>query len=178
MKKIALAVLVIIMSASVLGCAAASATDVPKIMPSETDYRAELDINSPEGLAQESSDIYKDLLNKDITVEDGFDRLLDISCEQAATSMLEYEKEFGDQIAATIDYFKSEDDSILRYDFAQTEYGDDDNTASIKRIQVQENGKKYYFKQDFVKEDGVWKIKGDNVENDFELKQRFLFWFI
>ncbi len=178
MKKIALAVLVITMAASVLGCAASSTADVPKIMPSETDFTAELDINSPEGLAKESSEIYQALLSKEITTEDGFDKLMDISCEQAAISMQDYKKEFGDQIAATIDYFESENDSIVHYDFAQTEYGDDENTASIKRIQVQENGKKYYFQQDFVKEDGVWKIKGDNVENDFELKQRFLFWFI
>ena len=177
MKKIALAVLVIIMAAWGLGCAAASASDVPKIMPSEADYTADLDINSPEGLAKESSNVYKALLSKEITIEDGFDRLLVISCEQAANSMLEYEKEFGDQIAATIDYFASADDSILSYEFAQTEYSDE-NTASIKRIQVQQNGKKYYFRQDFIKEDGVWKIKGDNVENDFELKQRFLFWLI
>ena len=177
MKKIALAVLVIIMAASVLGCAASSTADVPKIMPSETDFTAELDINSPEGLAKESSEIYQALLSKEITTEDGFNKLMDISCEQAANSMLEYEKVFGDQIATTIDHFESEDDSILSYEFAQTEYTDE-NTASIKRIQVQKNGKKYYFRQDFVKEDGEWKIKGDNVENDFVLKQKFLFWFI
>ncbi len=177
MKRIALAVLVIIMAASGLGCAAASVTDAPKLMPSEADYSSGLDINSPEGLAKESSDVYKALMDKDITIEDGFNRLLDISCEQAASSMMEYEKEFGDQISATIDYFESEEDSILRYEFAQTEYTDE-NTASIKRIQVQQNGKKYYFRQDFVKEDGEWKIKGDNVENDFVLKQKFLFWFI
>ncbi len=168
-----------LIAATFAGCenAPASEDSETKVMPSATNYEADVDINSPEGLAKASSEIYRQLLSEQITIEDGFNELLDLSSGQSAQSMRDYEDEFVKQIQDTIDYFKSENDAITKYEFAKTEYSGDD-AASIKRIQVQQNGKKYYFQQDFVKEDGVWKIKGDNVANDFVIKQKFLFWYI
>ena len=169
----------LLIAAMFAGCENTPASDdsETKVMPSATNYDADVDINSPEGLAKESSEIYQQLLSEQISIEDGFDELLSLASAQSAQSMLDYEDEFSKQIQDTIDYLKSEKDAITAYKFAATEYSGDD-AASIKRIQVQQNGRKYYFQQDFVKEDGVWKIKGDNVANDFVIKQKFLFWYI
>lgn len=171
--------MIMLVAALLAGCAGAAGFDdsETKVMPSETDYAADLDINTPEGLAKESSEIYRQLLGEEISIEDGFNALYDMSGKQSAQSMLDYKEEFEKQIQDTIDYLNSEKDAIAKFEFAKTEYSGDD-TASIKRIQVQQNGKKYYFQQDFVKEDGVWKIKGDNVANDFVIRQKFLFWYI
>jgi hypothetical protein len=50
--------------------------------------------------------------------------------------------------------------------------------AKIRRIQAHKNGKKYYFEQVFVKEDGQWKIASDNLIDAFEIKSKFLFWYV
>lgn len=180
MKRISLALIVMMVIAALLaGCAPTPSTDESemKVMPSATNFDADIDINSPEGLAKESSEIYRQLLSSQMSIKDGFNALLKLASGQSAQSMLDYEDEFSKQIGNTIDYFESEKDAIVKYEFAKTEYTGDD-AASIKRIQIQQSGKKYYFQQDFVKEEGVWKIKGDNVTNDFVIKQKFLFWYI
>lgn len=82
-----------------------------------------------------------------------------------------------DRIEETIQYFNANEDAIQEFEYAETEYTGEDK-ASIKRIQYQKNGEKYCFRQDFILENGVWKIQGDNVINDFEIKEKFLFWTI
>lgn len=176
MRKIALSLLIVLMLLLTFGCAERQ-KDETKVMPSGTDYSQELSTATPEGLAKESSIIYQNMLNQNVTVEEGFNQLLALSSEQASSSMLEYKDEFKKQINQTIDYFEQQDDSITGIDFTETDYKDE-NSASIQRIQKQKSGNKYYFKQDFVKENDVWKIKGDNITNDFTIMKKILFWYI
>lgn len=157
------------------GCGTSGA--VEKVMPAAVDYTADLDINTPEGLAQESSEIYRCMLSGEISAESGYERLLAISSEQSAQSLRDYQEEFVKEIEATKEYFLSEGDAIERFEFAQTEYSGAD-AASIRRIQVQQDGKKYYFNQDYVLEDGQWRIKGDNLANDFVILRKFLLWYL
>lgn len=175
MRKITLLLLIIFMLLMTFGCS--ESQDETKFMPSATDYSQELGTATPEGLAKESSIIYQKMLSQDVTIEEGFDQLLVLSSEQASSSMLEYKDEFKKQINQTIDYFKQQNDAITGIDYTETFYKDE-NSASIQRIQNQKSGNKYYFKQDFVKESGVWKIKGDNVTNDFTIRTKILFWYI
>lgn len=158
-----------------IGCA--SGNNVTKLMPPTVNYADELDINSPEGLAKESSRIYKAMLSGEMDAQTGFASLLEISSEQSVQGMMDYQEEFIQQVEAAKEYFDAQDNAIDRFEFAQTEYSDD-QTATIKRIQIQQDGKEYYFSQDYVLEDGQWRIKGDNPENDFVILHRFLFWYL
>lgn len=146
---------------------------LPAQMPSQTDYSKDIDINSPEGLAKYSSDIYKDMIARELDVNEVYNKLLEISSENSKTEMQKYKSKFMDSIKDLISYFK--EDEITQVEFAQT--GLKKDQASIKRIQIHKSGKKYYFQQDYIKEKGVWKICGDNIDNAFRIKTQILFWY-
>ncbi len=174
MKKGILIVMALVFAILSISCEEKKDTTVNL---SKVDYSSELEINSPEGLAKESSLIYQEMVNEVITTQEGFERLLKVSCESTVENLKKNEAEFKKEIRDTISYLKSNDDSVVKFVYAETEFKDE-NTASIRRIQVQKNGKKYFFQQDYVKENDVWKIKGDNIIDDFQMKKRFLFWYI
>ncbi len=80
--------------------------------------------------------------------------------------------EFIQSIEDTKDYFDSQQEAIEGYDFSEcVEDSNYENRKVIYRIQNMKSGKKYYFRQDFVQEDGKWRIYGDNVENEFALEE-------
>lgn len=178
MKKYLVILIILIVTVLSVGCSSSSnGEQEEKIILSSTEYTDELDMNSPEGLAKESSSIYQKMISEEITTDEGFERLLAITCEQSVEALKGYQEEFADQIGETIQYFNANEDAILEFKYAETEYTGEDK-ASIKRIQIQKNGGKYYFRQDFILENDVWKIQGDNVINDFEIEKKFLFWTI
>ena len=176
MKKYLLILIILILTVFTVGCSK-NGEQEEKIILSSTDYTVELDMNSPEGLAKESSSIYQKMISEEITTDEGFESLLAITCEQSGEALKAYQEEFEDQIDETIQYFNANEDAIMEFEYAETEYRGEDR-ASIKRIQYQKNGEMYCFRQDFILENGVWKIQGDNVINDFEIKKKFLFWTI
>ncbi len=174
MKKlwILLAALLLLLTS---GCTAID-PDVPAYMPSEMDYSSELDSGSPEGLAQQSSQIYMDMVNGDLGPSSGFESLLELVSPESAEAMAEYESAFCDEVYATREYLKQQEDSITGFEFAETVYTGEDE-AYILRIQVQESGNRYYFRQDFKCVDGVWYIAGDNIEDEFRIKHKVFFWY-
>lgn len=176
MKKYIFTIIILFLIVLTGGCSSKNESE-NKVLLSSTDYSLKLDINTPEGLAKESGLIYQEMINEEITIEEGYDRLLKISCEQSAESLKAFKEEFEKQIEETIKYFNANKDKISEFNYAETNY-EGENKASIKRIQMQKNGKQYYFQQDFIKENNVWKIKGDNNINDFKIMKKFLFWYI
>lgn len=176
MKKYLVILILLIVTVLSVGCPKTGEQE-EKIILSSTDYTVELDMNSPEGLAKESSSIYQKMISEEITTDEGFECLLTITCEKSVEALKAYQEEFEDQIEETIQYFNANKDEIVEFEYAETEYTGEDK-ASIKRIQYQKNGEKYCFRQDFILENGVWKIQGDNVINDFEIEKKFLFWTI
>ncbi len=166
--------IIMILALALTGCSKVSGPETRFIL-SSTDYTSDLELNSPEGLAKASNLIYQQMLNEEINIEDGFNQLLELSSKDSADVLSSYEKDFVNEISATVSYLKANGDGINEFVYAKTEYVDE-GRASIKRIQKQKSGKEYYFQQDYVKEAGVWKIKGDNVINDFEIIKKFMFW--
>lgn len=148
-----------------------------RFMPSETDYTEEWDINSPEGLAKASSELYMEMVNGDKDIEDGAKEMTGYAAADSAQQLRDSMDEFTNQIAATNNYLESTDDEVVGYQYAATEYTDN-GEAKIRRIQTHKSGKEYYFEQGFVKEDGQWRIASDNLTDAFEIKTKFLFWYI
>ncbi len=173
MKKI---LFVLIAMVLLLSACTAEDPNVPAYLPSKMDYSAELDVNSPEGLAQRASQLYQDMVNGDLGPSSGYEALLELVTPESAAAMAEYEKQFLDEISATQDYLKTENDSVTGYEFAETVYPSEDE-AYILRVQNHQSGQKYYFRQDFKRVDGVWKIAGDNIEDPFRIKHKILFWY-
>ena len=138
----------------------------------EVDYSSGLDVNSPEGLAKLSSETYQAMVNGEMTPEEGFDILAGLSPEETAALMNEQKADFMREIRNTADYFEQNGDQVTGYDYTKTYYDEDDPArASIYRIQNMKDGKKYYFRQNFILTDDGWKIRGDNVENSFAVRQ-------
>ena len=138
---------------------------------SALDYSEPLDINSPEGLAQYTSNAYMDLIAGKLDPKEEFPILLEHSFGESRALMEGALTRFVQDIELSKQYFESKDRTIAGYVYSETIY-DGDAAASIYRIQKMNDGKLYYFKQDFVLEDGTWKIRGDNVQDPFKLTAR------
>ena len=150
--------------------------NLPAYMPPEANYSKTLDSNTPEGLAQQSGQIYMDMVNGDLGPTSGFNALLELVTPESAEAMANAQNQFIDEVAATQDYLASQNDRVKEYEYAQTVYTSEDE-AYILRIQVQESGQRYYFRQDYKCIDGGWKITGDNIEDPFRIKHKILFWY-
>lgn len=174
MKRRLLILAVVLLLVLLCGCSVQNETSY---FPSDTDYSKELNMDTPEGIAKAITDTYAGMTTGDIDPKEGFERLLAFSPSTASEKMLEFKDQFVREINQTKDYFEANSDGIERFQFSKTEYKSE-NEASIYRIQYQKNGKKYYFVQDFVKENGAWKVKGDNISNPFVIKKKFLFWYL
>ncbi|HWR22131.1 MAG TPA: hypothetical protein VN366_01525 [Feifaniaceae bacterium] len=138
---------------------------------SSLDYSEPLDINSPEGLAQYTGNAYMDMIAGKTDPKEEFPVLLSHSSEGSQKLMEGAMDRFVQDIRLSKQYFESNDKAIEGYVYSETIYDGDDN-ASVYRIQKMNDGKLYYFKQDFVLEDGTWKIRGDNVQDPFVLTGR------
>lgn len=136
----------------------------------KVNYDGELEQNSPEFLAKRSSEIYRDMSNAKLRIADGFAELLGMTSQESTEVMRAYEKEFEKQIIASQNYLEINKDSVKEFKFGATHYGDQ-GTATIRRIQINASGNEYYFVQDFIQENGQWKIRGDNIENKFVIKR-------
>lgn len=174
MKKRMLILTATLLLALLCGC---SVQNQISYLPSDTDYSKELANDTPEGLAKSITDTYTKMTTGELAPEKGFELLLAYSPVAVIEKMAEYKDQFVKEIDTTRQYFEANSDAIERFEFSKTEYKSD-NEASIYRIQYQKNGKKYYFVQDFIKENGAWKVKGDNISNPFTIKKKFLFWYI
>jgi len=150
---------------------------LPALMPADKEAYASDVSGTPEALAKMSSQVYLAMVNGDLPAEDGFETLVNFSASSSAEQMQSLKSEFKKQIEQTKEYLDVNDDSVTGYAFSKTEYLNDDE-AKILRIQTHKNGKQYYFQQDFVKENGEWKIKGDNIADPFRIKSMFLWWYV
>ncbi len=136
----------------------------------EADYSSDIDENTPEYIAKLSSITYQNMIKGSISTEKGYEILLDISSKESVAQMKAQKYEFLNQIKSTGKYFEANGMEITGYDFSRTYYDENNGKrASIYRIQNMNNGKKYYFRQDFILEDGMWKLRGDNLVNNFAI---------
>lgn|GEM_PF-2137500 len=135
---------------------------------SAADYAKALDINSPEGLAQYASKSYMDMIARKADPREEFPALMEHSSKESQAQAEDALERFAQDIELSADYFESKNRTIEGYVYSETTYSGEDN-ATIYRIQIMDDGKLYYFKQDFVREDGTWKIRGDNTVNPFRL---------
>jgi hypothetical protein len=169
MKTLAYIILIVLVSQILIACSAQIGTGDTVYTISSTKYDSDLDINSPEGLAQYSTESYMKMMSGEMDASEGFDTLM----SHSATAYKDYNESqkdaFINYIRSTKRYFKEKDCRIDRYFFSETIY--DDEHASIYRIQLMSNGDMYYFRQDFVNENGTWKIRGDNPVDPFIIKK-------
>jgi len=126
------------------------------------------DVKIPEGLARATSTIYRELIEKKRSTFDVYPELLDYSSEVSREQMKNMQNQFADSIEVTRDFFSARDLHIKEFVFSEAAYTDD-SAASVYRIQVMNDGKLYYFKQDFILEKDAWKIKGDNICDPFKI---------
>lgn len=170
MKRVLGLILSFILSVVLLaGCSNPDNSNMKKLERSDKKYNTKLDINSPEGLAQASSQLYKDLAEQKISCDDAFPLLESYSSKESKEALTKHKDDFKRSINEFIGYLNANDDSIVKFEFSKTVY-DDSQNAHISRIQEHKSGKKFYFTQDFTVENGQWKIIGDNVEVPFILK--------
>ena len=170
---------IVLLMAIILTACSCTANNSPssKLLPSEVNFASALIINSPEGLAKEASYLYMGMVNGTLDMEASVQALIHLSSAASAKQLAQFREEFISQINDTNQYLTAIEDKIIKYQYAQTQYSDD-GSAIIKRIQIHENGKKYYFEQRFILENDEWKIASDNLIDAFELKTKFLFWYI
>ena len=169
-----LAILVVL--AALFLCVGCQDKNEIQFMPGSIDLKSNPDLNTPESLAVKSSTIYMGMINGNLDPEKEFEVLLDISCESSKQSLEKSKSYFISNTEESRSYFNSNKNPIASFEFSETIYKSQ-NEAQIYRIQIQKNGNKYYFAQDFLKENGKWKIKGDNLTENFKLKKKILFWY-
>jgi uncharacterized lipoprotein NlpE involved in copper resistance len=170
MKKIIFTAILAVLIILITGC---DNRNYRLLEPSAANYNSQLDINSPEGLAKTTSLIYKDIADEKITVDQAMDKLISYASGNSMEEIFKNKEKFRKGIADYIDYMKSNGDKLVRFEFSKTVY-DNPKSAHIERIQVQKNNdKKYYFIQDFVLENGTWRVQGDNMSEPFKIKWIF-----
>lgn len=171
MRKIFLVLMAVVVLFGV-ACSKKEEKQLRIVEPSETDYEKDLDINSPEGLAKASSIVYKRIAAEKMTIEEAVEELKSYASVNSLNEMEKRAAEFKKGIKEYVDYMKENNDWITGFQFGKTVYTSPEE-AYIERIQKHKKGKHYYFRQDYVLEDGKWRISGDNVENPFEIKDNF-----
>ncbi|POP30494.1 hypothetical protein C3B58_20995 [Lactonifactor longoviformis] len=128
--------------------------------------------DTPHSLAIASVELYQQMMDGRVTPEEGWEQLRQMGCRESVEAMNAQKTEFIQSIEDTKEYFNSQQEAIEGYDFSEcVEDSNYENRKVIYRIQNMKSGKKYYFRQDFVQEDGKWRIYGDNVENEFALEE-------
>ena len=73
-------------------------------------------------------------------------------------------------VAQTQDILASSGNPIRRFAFAEPVLDPDGIHASVSRIQIHEDGTRHWFRQEFLHEEGIWRIRGDNPIDSFRLK--------
>lgn len=169
MKKILAFITMAAVIVSLTACSAEGKKVDRVLEPSAANYDSGLGTGTPEGLAQASSRIYMGLGDGTVSVEDAIKELKAYSSKDSVKELEKSGDFFKKQIEELRDYLKANDDKIVKFEFAKTVYEGTDS-AYIERIQKQKNGKCYYFRQDFILEDGSWKICGDNIADPFSIK--------
>lgn len=171
MKKLSLIIASVLLLLLSTACSSSSDNITREFERSATVYSDKLSTDTPEGLAYASSMIYKSLSEENMTVDDALKELEGYSSKDSLEALQKSGDFFKEQISQFIDYLKANDDAIENFEYTKTIY-DDSNHSHIERIQNQKSGKKFYFKQDFILEDGQWKISGDNIDDAFKLKSK------
>ncbi len=173
-KYVATGILLFVMAAMLAACGRNTVVGDPdaelQFKRAASDQWSNMPENSPEQLALQSGQLYQEMMNDRITPEDGLDQMIQMAAENGAAAMQEQRTEVISSIRMTKESIEKEGDRIESFDYSECIPEQDyDNRVTIYRIQHMKSGKKYYFKQDFIKENGEWKIYGDNVENPFGL---------
>jgi len=168
MKKFALYIPSLLLLAMIF-ISAFTNDSVRKLEPSDVNYNEKLNINSPEGLALASVNVYRDVLSGEISIDEAFEMLKSYAAEDSLDGIIKNQDKFKRDMKQNIDYMIENGIKIEKVEFAKTIYSSSQK-ASIERIQKLSNGRSYYFKQDFIYENGKWKIYGDNITDEFKIK--------
>lgn len=167
MKRLILILLTIIIMYAFSAC---DNKGYRSVEASEANFSGSLDINSPEGIAKSSGEIYMKISEGKISVDDAMDKLIALSSSESLVDVLKNKDRFRQGIVDYASYMASNEDNITKIEFAKTIY-DNPNECFIERIQYQKKDNKcYYFRQDFVLEEGKWKARGDNPVDGFKIK--------
>lgn len=179
MKRCKLVMVLLTAAFLLAGCADAAELDEIGAADSTESYQladsenwAQQD-HTPEQLAWQSTDIYQQMLRGQMKSGEGFEKTLAMACAESQQLMQGMEQEFKKGILSTIESLKNNDqDQIKQFYFSECiEDPEIEGRYVIFRIQEMESGILYYFRQDFIKEDGEWRIYGDNVANPFRLSR-------
>jgi hypothetical protein len=135
---------------------------------SPLDYTKPIEINSPDGLAQYSGNSYIAMINGKADPGDTFRELLKYSPAASRDMMKDQLSSFVDNIELSRKFFETRGRSIKGYVYSKAVYPDE-SSASIYRIQIMDDDRLYYFRQDFILEDETWKIRGDNIVDPFKI---------
>lgn len=165
-KHISIVLLILLILAS---CSANDNT-LDELISLEVEHNIQPDVKTPQGLAVRSSQLYMGMVNGTLNINDSIEELLQYTSRASAKQLKESLDAFKAEIKSTKRYLVSIDDEVIGYQYAKAEFTNQGG-AYIKRIQMHENGKKYYFEQKFVQENGEWKIASDNLIDPFALDE-------
>jgi len=147
-----------------------SASGEPLIRYKKLDTSKEYDENTPEYLAIKSGEIQFDLLTGAISAQDAYDILYLMAGEHSRTEMEKQKSDFYDQARATINFLDSLGEEIVKITHSQIiPHPEREDRVSIMKI-VEFTTLKNYYRQDFILENGQWRIYGDNGVNEFRIR--------
>lgn len=166
MNKIILVFLLVFILILGSGC---DKTQYRKLDASGSDFSSNLGTDTPEGIARATGLIYMQISEGKLSVDEAMEKLTTFSSIDAQQEISKYKDKFRQGIEDFIDYSKEKGDKIVKIEFSKTVY-DNTKEAHIERIQYHKsNNKRYYFTQDFVMEDGAWRVRGDNMADPFKI---------
>ena len=165
MLRIGVSVILVVLF---LGCKTQKEIGEGKLSFPEADLSNTQDVNTPEGIAEATSTIYKDLVEGKTTTADIYPELIEYSAEVSRTQMKGMQNKFDESIRMSQDFFSQQNWHIKNFIFSKAIPGDN-SMVGVYRIQVMDTGTLYYFKQDFIQENGAWKIRGDNISDPFKI---------
>jgi len=132
------------------------------------DTSIEVEINSPIWLAMESGRLFQKLLEETITPEDMYYALLPFTSEVGMDAYINDKHTIIRNMKDLVELLRSMDNVLESIEFSK-EIHTSENKASVMRI-LHYSSRPQYFKQDFILEDGQWKIMGDNILDGFILR--------
>jgi len=132
------------------------------------DTSVEVEVNSPIWLAMESGRLFQGLLDGTIAPEDMYYALLPFTSEAGMDAFINDKQIIINNMKDLVEQLNSMDNVLESTEFS-TELHTSENRVSVMRI-MHYSARPQFFKQDFILEDGQWKILGDNIQNGFYIR--------
>lgn len=127
--------------------------------------------DNPAKIASVMWERYQAFLNGETTFANFYYTLEKYAGDQIRDDLMANSTAYRQELLAIPQQLKQQDVKIKGYEFSKPQYNKAKDMVNVFRIQEFSNGQKLYFVQTFSKEDGTWKMVGDQMLPPFDMKQ-------